>query len=192
VDIFFVKGPAADATDAPQPWGLLCNPVMKMISFFSFFRVMEHRWNETDRGKPKYSGGKPCPNATLYTTNPTRTDPGSNPSLRGERPATNRLSHGTALDSVRDFLSNVWAETSDSNYPSLGHNAFSNIRSLKKSIGQISPEGSVQCSASALNAINSLLCARACHTFSFNVYTSWDLWIPKKWVHWRNFPNLFA
>jgi hypothetical protein len=24
--------------------------------FFSFFQVMEHRWNEIDRGKPKYSG----------------------------------------------------------------------------------------------------------------------------------------
>jgi hypothetical protein len=23
-------GPAADATDAPQPYGFLCNPVMKM------------------------------------------------------------------------------------------------------------------------------------------------------------------
>ena len=34
VGFFWVKGPAADATDAPQPWGLLCNPVMKMISFF--------------------------------------------------------------------------------------------------------------------------------------------------------------
>jgi hypothetical protein len=51
-----VKGPAEDATDAPQPWGLLCNPVMKMISSFSFFQVMEHRWNDIDRGKPKYSG----------------------------------------------------------------------------------------------------------------------------------------
>jgi hypothetical protein len=28
----------------------------KMISFFSFFQVMEHWWNEIDRGKPKYSG----------------------------------------------------------------------------------------------------------------------------------------
>jgi Zn-finger protein len=28
---------------------------MKMISFFSFFLVMEHRWNEIDREKPKYS-----------------------------------------------------------------------------------------------------------------------------------------
>jgi hypothetical protein len=40
--------------------------------------------------------GKTCPSATLSTTNPTWTDPGSNPGLRGERPATNRLSHGTA------------------------------------------------------------------------------------------------
>jgi hypothetical protein len=29
----------------------------KMIRFFfSFFQVMERRWNEMDRGKPKYSG----------------------------------------------------------------------------------------------------------------------------------------
>jgi hypothetical protein len=48
-----MKGPAADAKDAPQPWGLLSNPVMKTISF-SFCRVTEHRWKETDRGKPKY------------------------------------------------------------------------------------------------------------------------------------------
>jgi hypothetical protein len=54
---FFEKGPAADATDAPQPWwGLLCNPVMKMISVFSFFGVMEHGWNEIDMEKPKCSG----------------------------------------------------------------------------------------------------------------------------------------
>jgi hypothetical protein len=52
--LFFVKGSAADATDAPQPWGLLCNPVMNMI-IFSFFLVKEHRWNEIDRGKPKCS-----------------------------------------------------------------------------------------------------------------------------------------
>jgi hypothetical protein len=33
--------------------------------------------------------------ATLSNTNPTLTDPGANPSLRCERPATNLLSHGT-------------------------------------------------------------------------------------------------
>jgi hypothetical protein len=54
---------------------------------------MEHRCTETDRGKPKYSGKNL---SQLSTTNPTRTDPGSNPGLRGEKPATNRLSHSTA------------------------------------------------------------------------------------------------
>jgi hypothetical protein len=38
-----------------------------------------------------------CPSATLSTRNPTWTDPGSNPGLGGERPATNRLSHGMAF-----------------------------------------------------------------------------------------------
>ena len=49
-----MKGPAADATDGPQPLGLLCNPVLKIINFF-VFHVMEHRWNEIDRGKPRGS-----------------------------------------------------------------------------------------------------------------------------------------
>jgi hypothetical protein len=29
---------------------------VKDVQFFSFFQVMEQRWNETDRGKPKYWG----------------------------------------------------------------------------------------------------------------------------------------
>jgi hypothetical protein len=41
--------------------------------------------------------GKNLPSATLSTTNPTWIDPGANPGLRGERPASNRLSHGTAF-----------------------------------------------------------------------------------------------
>ena len=96
---FAVKGPAADATDAPQPQGLLCNPVMKIkrkiISFFIFpsnGAPVEWNW----QGKTEVLGEKICPSATLSTTNPTRTDPGSNLGLRGERPANNRLSHGTA------------------------------------------------------------------------------------------------
>jgi hypothetical protein len=34
-----LKGPAADAMDAPQPEGLLCDPVRKMMKmgFFCFF-----------------------------------------------------------------------------------------------------------------------------------------------------------
>jgi hypothetical protein len=34
--------------------------------------------------------------AALSTTNPTWIDPGANPGLRGEKQATNHLSHGTA------------------------------------------------------------------------------------------------
>jgi hypothetical protein len=34
---FFVKGPAAGATDAPQPLGFLCNPVMKMMMMMIIF-----------------------------------------------------------------------------------------------------------------------------------------------------------
>jgi hypothetical protein len=49
-------------------------------------------------GENRSTRGKTCPSATLSTTNPTWTDPGSNPGLRRGRPAANRLSHGTALD----------------------------------------------------------------------------------------------
>jgi hypothetical protein len=50
-----------------------------------------------------YENGEPWCNdigsATLSTTNPTWADMSANPGLRGERPATNRLSHGTVLRS---------------------------------------------------------------------------------------------
>jgi hypothetical protein len=51
------------------------------------------------KGENRITRRKSCSSATLSTTNPTWTDPGSNPGLRGERPATNRLSHGTAHSS---------------------------------------------------------------------------------------------
>jgi hypothetical protein len=47
-------------------------------------------------GENRSTPGKTCHSATLSTTNPTWTDQGSNPYPRGERPATSRLSHGTA------------------------------------------------------------------------------------------------
>jgi hypothetical protein len=34
---------------------------MKNDQFFLFFQVMEHRWNEIDRGNPKYLGEKRVP-----------------------------------------------------------------------------------------------------------------------------------
>jgi hypothetical protein len=56
----FFKDPAAEATDAPQPCGLLCNPVMKMISFFVFpsnGAPVEWNW----QGKTEVLGEKPIP-----------------------------------------------------------------------------------------------------------------------------------
>ena len=52
---FFGEGPRSRYYGAQQPSDLLRKPVMKMI-VLSFFLVMEHWWNEIDRGKPKYSG----------------------------------------------------------------------------------------------------------------------------------------
>jgi hypothetical protein len=49
-------------------------------------------------GEDRNTRGKTCPSATLPTTNPTWTDPGSNTGLRGGRPAAKRLSHATVLD----------------------------------------------------------------------------------------------
>jgi hypothetical protein len=54
------------------------------------------RWNENWQGKQKYSD-KTYPSATLSSTNPTWPDLATNPGRRGGKPATNRLSYGTAL-----------------------------------------------------------------------------------------------
>jgi hypothetical protein len=45
-----------------------------------------------------------CSSDTFSTTNPTWTDPGSNPGLHDKRPATNRLSHGKAFILRTAFL----------------------------------------------------------------------------------------
>jgi hypothetical protein len=47
--------------------------------------------------------GENLPSATLSTTNPTWSDLGSKPGRRGGKPATNRLSYGTAL--FQSFIS---------------------------------------------------------------------------------------
>ena len=52
-------------------------------------------------GENQSTRGETCPSATLSTTNPTWTDPGIEPGFRGERPATNRLSH--APGSIRTY-----------------------------------------------------------------------------------------
>jgi hypothetical protein len=54
------------------------------------------RWNDTDRRKPKNSEKNLSQRQFFSTTNPTGIDPGANPGIRGEWPATNHMSHGTA------------------------------------------------------------------------------------------------
>ena len=61
---------------------------------------MEHWWNYTDRGKPKYLKEKPQSD-TLPTANPTSTGLGTNLALRVQRPATNGPTwHGLVLGLV--------------------------------------------------------------------------------------------
>jgi hypothetical protein len=54
-------------------------------------------WNDTDR-ENRWTRRKTCD--TLSITNPTWTDPGANPVLLPERPATNRLNYDTASNFV--------------------------------------------------------------------------------------------
>jgi hypothetical protein len=75
---------------APQPEGFLCNPNEddEDEQFFTkLLQLMEHQWNESDRGKPT-TQRKTCPSATLSTTNLTWTWPGTEPRasvVRGRR-----------------------------------------------------------------------------------------------------------
>jgi hypothetical protein len=74
---------------------------MKIITVLSFL------WST---GGKKLAGEKSCPIATLSTTNPTWTDPESNPGLRGEKPATNRLSHVTQILKLNVTVEHVQLE----------------------------------------------------------------------------------
>jgi hypothetical protein len=72
------------------------------LVYYAFPRLYEfgqRRWNDILTGENRRTRIKTCPSVTLSTTNPTWIDPEANPGLRGERPATNDLSHGTALHS---------------------------------------------------------------------------------------------
>jgi hypothetical protein len=69
-------------------WYSLINEVALLCPLVILIRViltdkvsMGHWWNNTTRGKPKYSGGKTCPSATLPTTCLTLTGPRFNTGL---------------------------------------------------------------------------------------------------------------
>jgi hypothetical protein len=101
--LFLLKGPVADATDPPQ---LIVQPYEEDDEDDEVFSAFPFYWS-TDgmklTGENRSTRRKTCPSATLFTTNPTWTEPGSNPGLRGERPATNLLSHGTAKNGLTDI-----------------------------------------------------------------------------------------
>jgi hypothetical protein len=70
------------------------------IAYYAFprwYEFGERRWNDILTGENWRTRRKTYPSATLSTTNPTWNDPGANPGLRGQRPATNNLNHGTAF-----------------------------------------------------------------------------------------------
>jgi hypothetical protein len=92
---YLLKGPAADATDAPRPWRLIVQPCDK-DEVFSAFPFWWSTGGMKLTGENRSTRRKSCPSITLSTTNLTWNDLGSSPGLRGERPATNRLSHSTA------------------------------------------------------------------------------------------------
>jgi hypothetical protein len=70
------------------------------LAYYAFPRLYEfgeRRWNDILTGENRRTRRKTCPSATLSATKLTWIDPATNTGLRGERPATNYLSHGTAI-----------------------------------------------------------------------------------------------
>jgi hypothetical protein len=63
--LIFLEGPRSRSYGRTAALRLTVQPCdedeEKYYYFFSLLQVMEHRWNEIDRGKPKYSGEKPVP-----------------------------------------------------------------------------------------------------------------------------------
>jgi hypothetical protein len=79
-------------------------------------------WNHDWQGKPNYSE-ETCPSAALSITNPTCC-PDANPGRRGGKPATNRLSYGTAFISRLTRMTKTYRQLykevhvcSNQNYP---------------------------------------------------------------------------
>jgi hypothetical protein len=73
-----------------------CLLTLAYYAFPRWYELEERRWNDILTRENRRTLRKTCPSATLSTTNPTWIDLVANPGFRGERPATNDLSHGTA------------------------------------------------------------------------------------------------
>jgi hypothetical protein len=65
--------------------------------FYQFLQLMEHQWNEIDRVKPTTRKKNLSQCHFVHHKSHMDLTWDRTPGLRGERPATNRLSHGTAF-----------------------------------------------------------------------------------------------
>jgi hypothetical protein len=96
----------------------LRTPAGLLFILLMIYEYGQPRWNDTDSGKPKNSE-KMLSQCYFVTANPTRTNRGANPGHRGERPATNRLSHGTVSTGIlvhRVCCINISSDTSTRYY----------------------------------------------------------------------------
>jgi hypothetical protein len=73
-----------------------CLLTLAYYAFPRWYKFEGRRWNDILTRENRKTRRKTCPSATLSTINPTWIEPGVNPGLRGERPATKNLSYGTA------------------------------------------------------------------------------------------------
>jgi hypothetical protein len=73
-----------------------CLLTLPYYAFPRWYEFGQRRWNDIDRGKQKNSE-KILSQCHFSHHNTTWVDPGANPGIRGERPATNDLRHGTAF-----------------------------------------------------------------------------------------------
>jgi hypothetical protein len=90
---------------------LVRRPLIALLYELPYDRwILGNWWNKDWHGKPKYSE-KAYPSDTLSTIFPTWHDLRSNPGRRGGKPATNRLSYGTAW-----HLSEAGLESSSSHF----------------------------------------------------------------------------
>lgn len=75
---------------------VFCNDTVSLLRLYSVGdRCI--KFDDTERGKSKYSEKKICFDVTLSTTYPTWAGRGSNHSLRGKGLQTKRRSHGTVI-----------------------------------------------------------------------------------------------
>ena len=91
----FIEGPRSRCYRRTAALRLIVQPCDEDDEVFSAFPFEWSTGGMKLAGENRSTRGRICPSATLSTKNPTWTDPGPRPGLRGERPATNRLTHGT-------------------------------------------------------------------------------------------------